>query len=126
MAVAGRERALRVRLRNRDDRPLDVRTARVRVPVERVVFEAAGSRTYRLVYGSTEAPPEFDLARTVGDVGAWAAGAREAPLGAPRRLAAAAGEEVPWTERHPALLWAGLVAVVVALGALTWRGVRAS
>ena len=40
-----------------------------------------GPRTYRLVYGSTRAPPEFDLARTVGDVAAWAAGAGEARLG---------------------------------------------
>ncbi len=121
VSVAGRERALRVRLRNRDDRPLAVRAARVRVPVERVVFEAAGERAYRLVYGSTEAPPEFDLARTVGDVEAWAAGAREARLGPPHRLAAAAGEEAAWTERHPALLWTGLLAVVAALGALVWR-----
>jgi hypothetical protein len=124
--VSGRERALRLRLLNRDDRPLDVRGVRVRVPVERVVFEAVAPRTYRIVYGSSAAAPEFDLARTVGDVPAWAAGAREATLGPPRRSATAPGGAAPWTERHPALLWAGLVAVVVALGALTWRAVRSS
>ena len=121
LGVAGRERVLRVRLRNRDDRPLEVRGASVRVPAERVVFEAAASREYRLVYGSSDPPPVFDLSRTVGDPAAWAAGAREAALSAPRRLVADRAEGRPWTERHPALLWAGLVAVVAALGALTWR-----
>jgi hypothetical protein len=123
LGVAGRERVVRVRLRNRDDRPLEVTGARVRVPVERVVFEAGTGHRYRLVYGSTEAPPRFDLGRTVGDVGAWAAGARDAALGPPRRLRAGAANEAPWTERHPALLWAGLVAVVAALGTLTWRAI---
>jgi hypothetical protein len=126
LAVSGRERALRVRLLNRDDRPLDVRAVRVRVPVERVVFEAAQGRQYRLAYGSSDAAPEFDLARTVEDVEAWAGGSAEAPLGPPRKLAAAASGEAPWTERHPALLWAGLLAVVAALGGLTWRAVRST
>jgi hypothetical protein len=126
LAVGGRERSLRVRLLNRDDRPLDVRVVRLRAPVERVVFEAERGREYRLQYGSSEVAPEFDLARTVGDVAAWAAGAAEASLGPPRRLAAASRDVVPWTERHPALLWAGLLVVVAALGALTRRAVRAS
>lgn len=124
--VRGRERVVRVRLLNRDDRPLDARSVRVRVPVERVVFEAGPGRDYRLVYGSADAAPEFDLARTVDDVAAWSAGAAEAGLGAPRKAAAGPSVGVPWTERHPTLLWAGLLAVVAALGALTWRAVRAS
>lgn len=126
LAGGGRERSLRVRLLNRDDRPLDVRAVRLRAPVERVVFEAERGREYRLAYGSTDPAPEFDLARTIGDVAAWAAGAAEAPLGPPRRLDAAPGGGVPWTERHPSLLWAGLLAVVAGLGLITWRAVRAS
>jgi hypothetical protein len=126
LAVSGRERVLRVRLLNRDDRPLDVRAVRVWAPVERVVFEAGRGSEYRLVYGSADRAPEFDLARTVDDVAAWAAGASEAGLGPPRKRAAAAGGDAPWTDRHPAVLWTGLVAVVAALGALTWRAVRGS
>ena len=80
--VCGRERVLRVRLRNRDDRPLAIRGVVVRVPIERVVFEAASGRSHALRYGSRDlAAPAFDLARTVGDVGAWAAAAREGWLG---------------------------------------------
>jgi hypothetical protein len=122
--VAGRERALRVRLRNGDDRPLDVRGVALRVPVERVVFEAAPGRRYRLAYGSGAPRPAFDLARTVADLPAWAAGASDVPLGPPRLGPARAAAEPPWSERHPALLWGGLLAVVAVLGALTLRALR--
>ena len=121
--MAGRERVLRVRLRNGDDRPLDVRGVSLSVPVERVVFEADAERRYRLAYGSREPAPAFDLARTVGDPGAWAAAATDVALGATRHEAKAA-ERAPWSERHPALLWGGLLAVVAALGLLTLRALR--
>lgn len=121
----GRGRALRVRVLDRDDRPLQVRGISVRVPVERLLFEASGPGSYRLTYGSTDRPaPSYDLARTAGDLAAWSESARPAPLGPARRLAAADEAARPWTERHPSLLWAGLLGVVVALGALTWRGLR--
>jgi hypothetical protein len=120
LRVSGRERFLRVRLRNRDDRPLDVTGVRVRTPVERVVFEASSGHDYRLAYGSAEPAPVFDLPRTVGDAAAWAESAAPAGLAPPKRLEASPAR-VPWSERHPALLWTGLLAVVAALGLLTWR-----
>jgi hypothetical protein len=123
--VCGRERVLRVRLRNRDDRPLPIRGVSVRVPIERLVFEAAPGRRHALRYGSPDLPaPAFDLERTVGDVAAWAAAAREGGLGQEQVAHPSEGPRVPWSERHPALLWAGLVAVVAALGALTYRALR--
>jgi hypothetical protein len=122
--VPSRERVLRLRVRNGDDRPLELRGVAVRVPVERAVFEAAPGGRYRLVYGSNAAAPRFDLARSVGDARAWAASAVPVPLGAARRLAAPPAAALPWTERHPALLWGGLVAVVVVLGLLTARALR--
>jgi hypothetical protein len=96
----------------------------VRVPVERLLFEAATPGRHRLTYGSDRAVPFYDLARTAGDPGAWGQGARSLSLGPPRRLAPAGYEERPWTERHPALLWVGLVTVVAALGALTYGALR--
>ncbi len=122
--VSGRERVLRVRLRNGDDRPLELRGVGVRAPLERVAFEAAAGRSYRLAYGAPrELSPSFDLALTAGDPGAWAAAAVDVPLAAARRRGPAASA-APWTERHPALLWGGLLAVVAALGLLTWRALR--
>jgi hypothetical protein len=111
---------------DRDDQPLQVRGVSVRVPVERLLFEASGPASYRLTYGSSDRrAPSYDLARTAGDLAAWGASARPALLGPARRLAPAGEAARPWTERHPSLLWAGLVGVVVALGALTWRSLRA-
>jgi hypothetical protein len=123
--VRGRERSLRLRVRNRDDRPLRVRGVVAGVPVERLLFEAAAPGTYRLTYGSADRPaPVYDLARTSGDLEAWAEAARPGSLAPVRRTASPAVEGLPWTERHPALLWAGLLAVVVALGGLTLAALR--
>jgi hypothetical protein len=95
------------------------------VPVEQLLFVAAEPGRHRLTYGSaSREAPSYDLACTAGDLGEWAETARSARLGPPRRLAPAGGEERPWTERHPSLLWVGLVAVVAALGALIYRALR--
>ena len=121
----GRGRALRVRVRNQDDRPLQLRGVAVRVPVERLLFEAERPGGYRLTYGSSDqATPSYDLARTAGDLVAWSEAARPARLGPPRRVGTAREDDRPWTERHPSLLWGGLLAVVVALGALTYGALR--
>jgi uncharacterized protein DUF3999 len=124
--VGGRHRVLRVRIRNRDDAPLPIAGAVVMAPVERIVFEAAPGRRYRLTYGDPPRhAPSYDLARTVGDPDLFAARAREATLGPPVRTLAEAAA-APWTDRNPALLWAGLVAVVLALGALTRQALRST
>ncbi len=125
--VSGRARVLRVRIKNRDDAALAVRGVTAFVPVERLAFEAAPGRSYELRYGDAAATaPEYDLVRTAGDPALWAARAADARLLAPVVLAEAAPPPPPWTERHPALLWGGLVAIVGALGAVTWRALRAA
>ncbi len=122
--VVGRARVLRVRLRNRDDQPLTIEGVVALAPVERLVFEAAEGRSYRVTYGRPEVgPPSFDIARTVGDPGVWIAQATEGTLAAPVKVAAPP-PKVPWTERHPAVLWGGLVGIVVLLGAVTWRALK--
>jgi hypothetical protein len=123
--VRGRERTLRVRIRNQDDRPLDTVGVTVMVPVERVVFDAEAGRKYRLTYGQADrAAPVYDLARTAGDAALYAARAQPVRLLDPVPLATAPPPPVPWTERHPALLWSGLIAVAGALGGLTWRALQ--
>jgi hypothetical protein len=126
LEVPGRERKLRLRIHNRDDAPLEVRGVSVAVPVERLAFEAAPGSQYRLRYGAAGLrAPAYDLPRTVGDVALWTASAEEGRLGPPVRVPAVEAA-VPWTERHPALLWAGLVATVVVLGLVTRRALRAA
>jgi hypothetical protein len=120
--VRGRARALRVRVLNGDDRPLVYEDVAVRVPVERLLFQArtGGGEEYRLTYGAPGlAAPHYDLARTLD-------AAMDAPwagLGPPIRLGVEA-DVLPWTERHPVLLWVGLLLVVSALGGVTWRAIR--
>ena len=119
--VAGRARAVRLRLRNRDDRPLRVVGVSVVVPVERLLFEA-GDGNYTLTYGAPKlTAPTYDLARTLDDEPSTSA----ATLGPPVRRDVVA-DVLPWTERHPVLLWAGLLMVVAALGAVTWRALRSA
>jgi hypothetical protein len=80
-----------------------------------------------LRYGDSRlSPPTYDLVRTAGDPALFAARAQPAPLLAPRALPNAPPPAPPWTERNPVLLWAGLLAVVAALGAVTWRALRAA
>jgi hypothetical protein len=118
----GRARVLRLRLRNRDDRPLRVRGVSAVAPVERVLFEASPGGEYTLTYGAPDlGGPTYDLTRTLdADLEAG-----RADLGPPIRRDVVA-DVLPWTERHPVLLWVGLLLVVVALGALTWRALRAA
>jgi hypothetical protein len=120
--ASGRARALRLRLRNRDDRPLRVAGVSVVVPVERLLFEAPREGAYTLTYGAAElGAPTYDLPRTLDeDPEAVAAG-----LGPPIRREVVA-DVLPWTERHPVLLWVGLLLVVAVLGALTWRALRSA
>jgi hypothetical protein len=123
--VSGRERVLRLRIRNRDDRPLAIRGVTAFVPVERLAFEARPGGQYRLRYGDPRlSAPTYDLARTAGDPALFAARAQPAALLGPRALPVAPPPPPPWTERNPVLLWGGLVAVVSALGAVTWRALR--
>ena len=125
LEIAGRERRIRLRIRNLDDVPLEVRGARVVVPRERVLFEAQPERVYWLSYGDEKASaPSFDLQRTMSDPEAWAAQAKAGRLGQPQRISGGPAPTRPWTERYPALLWTGLVVVALLLGAVTWRALR--
>jgi hypothetical protein len=122
--VVGRERSLRIRILDRDDRPLGVRGLTLVTPVERLVFDSAPERRYRLTYGSEALDaPVYDIARTVGDPALWVAQAHAGELGEATRAAQPA-RSAPWTERHPALVWAVLGVLVVVLGGVTWRAIQ--
>jgi Protein of unknown function (DUF3999) len=120
--AVGRERVLRLRIRNRDDQPLRIAGVHVVVPVERMLFEAASGSRYRLTYGAPAlTAPTYDLTRTLG---VEEGPPSRAELGPPVRRAVPAEPPPPWSERYPALLWGGLLAVVAGLGAITWRALR--
>jgi hypothetical protein len=122
--AVGRARLLRLRILNRDQRPLSIRGASVWAPVERLVFEAAPGHAYRLTYGYPAlGPPSYQVARTVGDPAIWMALASQGRLEVPVRVTPAPAQG-PWTQRVPSWVWAGLLAVLALVGALIWRAMK--
>lgn len=117
------DRYLRLRVYNRDDRPLAVKAAGLSVIRTRVKFKPSDGGSYWLYYGNADAhPPSYDLRDLL---------AREAP--APEFTIAPGAEEPnpdyrekpppvkPWSERHPAVLYVTLALAVVGMGTVTVR-----
>lgn len=122
--ISGRERVVRLRIANLGDRPLEIRDVRVMAPLERLVFSAGAGRSYRLTYGVPElGPAEYDIQKTVRDPAVWIAQAIEGALAPPVRNVSPP-QRIPWTKRHPRILWGGLVAIVALLGSITWRAFK--
>jgi hypothetical protein len=119
------DRYLRLRIYNRDDRPLAVKAARLSVIRARVKFKPAGG-SYSLYYGNTDAhAPQYDLRDLL---------AREAP--SPEITITGGAEErnpnyrekpppaKPWSEEHPGILYITLALAVVGMGTVTVRFLR--
>ena len=116
------QRYMRLRIYNRDDRPLVVRGVTLKVIRTRVKFKPAGG-SYWLYYGNTEAhSPSYDLRDLM---------AREAP--GPETTISVGVEErnpsyrekpaapKPWSEQHPGILYITLAVAVVGMGTVTLR-----
>lgn len=125
LEAPGRAGTLRVRIRNGAEPPLVVRRATATVPVERLVFEAAGGCSYRLRYGDPAlVAPRYELARTIGDAGIWASGAADAVLEeAPPAGSTAAFARWPRHRALAAVVIGLLFAILLVLG---WQARRAT
>ena len=92
--------------------------------VERnLCFDAAAGAAYSLYYGDPAlAAPQYDYARLFaqqpGAAAARLGGENANPGFRPRP------DERPFTERHPALLWIALGAVVLVLGGVALKSVK--
>lgn len=112
-----------VTIENGDDRPISLRWVRLEMVERDLCFYAEGGSGYRLYYGdSALAPPRYDYA-TLFTLQPDAATASLGPEVAnpdyqPRP------DTRPFTERHPALLWAALVLVILLLAAIALRSAR--
>jgi hypothetical protein len=117
------ERYLRLRIYNRDDRPIEVKSAGLNVIRTRVKFKLAFGGAYWLYYGNPDAhAPSYDLRNLL---------AREAP--APEAEFAAGTEGMnpayrekpppakPWSEQHPTVLYVTLALAVLGMGTVTVR-----
>ena len=114
---------LRLRIFNRDDRPLAVKSAKLYVTRKRVKFMPAEGGAYWLYYGDADAhAPAYDLRILL---------AREAPR-SETTIAPGAEERNPayretppparpWSERHPEILYIALALAVAGMGTVTIR-----
>jgi len=114
-----------VTIDNGDDAPLDIQSVGLEMAERQLCFDAAAGAQYTLMYGDAAlAAPQYDYATLfVRDKNA-----AQATLGPeqanPEHTARA--DTRPFTERHPGLLWAALILVVLVLGGVALRTAKES
>ncbi len=120
------DRYLRLTIYNADNPPLKFIAATVTRYLVLVQFPATSPGPWTLYFGNDNAMmPGYDLAHfakrleTEGMVPGVVGEARDNPL------YSATGAGLPWTERHPAILWGALVAVGLVLAVIILRQAKA-
>ncbi len=118
-------RYLRLVIQDRDDPSLRLRGVEAEALVHRIVFPVRPGGRYDLYYGNRDArAPDYDLAALLPDL--EAAPPASASLGQRRdNPLYAKGPGLPFSERHPWVLWILLLAAVAALALVVLRNLRA-
>lgn len=117
------EKTLAVIIYNGDDPPLKLTGAHLEQQERRIYFDASAPAQLTLYYGDEKLDrPVYDYAKLFQEQ----SGAAAAQLGTERENAAYSGrpDERAWSERHPLVLWAAIVAAVLVLGVLALRSLR--
>jgi hypothetical protein len=112
-----------VAIENGDDAPLTLESVRLQMLQRSLCFEAAPNTRYMLFYGDPAlAAPRYDYAKLFtlqADASTATAGPEQPnPIYEPRP------DVRPFTEKHPALLWMVLIAVIALLGGIALRSAR--
>ena len=108
---------------NGDDAPLTFASVRLQMLERTLCFEAGANTGYALYYGdSALSAPRYDYATLF----ATQANASPATAGPeqPNPAYQSRPDERPFTEKHPALLWMALIAVVALLGIIALRSAK--
>jgi hypothetical protein len=119
------QHTLKAIIHNGDDQPLKITGASLQQYERRIYFDAVPEGQYKLYYGDEKLEaPVYDYAKLFQRDAA----ATEAALAGQESNAAYTGrpDERPWSERHPAVLWAAILAAVLILGALALKSIRKS
>lgn len=104
-----------VTIDNGDDAPLAIDQVRLEMVERDLCFEATAGAAYTLYYGDAAlASPRYDYATLFAPQKDAAKAAAEPELANPAYEPRP--DQRPFTERHPALLWAALVVVIAVLG----------
>ena len=114
-----------VTIDNGDDAALMPETVRLEMVERSLCFDAVANRQYAVFYGdSALTAPRYDYATLFvaqSDPMAVTAGAESENAAFQQRP-----DDRPFTEKHPALLWAALIAVVALLGGIALQSARRS
>lgn len=119
------QRVIKVTIHNGDDPPLKLTGARVQQLERRIYFEASGQNQLTLYYGDEKLErPVYDYAKLFQQEKSATPAKLEAD--APNPAYTGRPDDRPWSERHPAALWAAIIAAVVILGAVAFRSIRSA
>jgi hypothetical protein len=112
-----------VTIDNGDDASLKPEAVRLEMVERSLCFDAVANRQYTVFYGdSALTAPRYDYATLFvaqSDPIAVTAGAESENAAYQQRP-----DDRPFTEKHPALLWAALIAVVTVLGGIALQSAR--
>jgi len=116
---------LRAVIHNGDDAPLRITRARLQQYERRIYFDCDAGTSLGLYYGDQKLDaPVYDYAKLFqSDVSAVQVqmGGEEATAGYTGRP-----DDRPWSERHPAVLWAAILAAVAILGGIAVRSIKSA
>jgi hypothetical protein len=116
---------LRAVIHNGDDAPLRITRARLQQYERRIYFDCDAGTSLALYYGDQKLDvPVYDYAKLFqSDVNAAQVhmGGEEANAGYTGRP-----DDRPWSERHPAVLWAAILAAVAILGGIAVRSIKSA
>jgi hypothetical protein len=114
---------LTITVDNGDNPPLQLTSVQPLSVERRVYFDPQGKATLKLYYGDDKlSAPIYDYAKFFH----LDESAAPAPLGPGAHNNAYTGrpDERPWSDRHPAVLWAAMLLAVAALTAVAIRGLK--
>lgn len=116
---------LRAVIHNGDDAPLRITRARLQQYGRRIYFDCDAGASLALYYGDDKlTSPVYDYAKLFQ----MDASAGQMQLGAEAANAAFTGrpDDRPWSERHPAVLWAAILTAVAILGGIAMRSLKSA
>jgi hypothetical protein len=108
-------------IQNGDDAPLALHAISLQMRERQVCFLRKPGTSYMLRYGDPAlGAPEYDLS----PLQAALSDASLSTLGPERALTPETNRSLPFTERHPVLLWIALILVVGTLGLVALRSAK--
>ncbi len=116
---------LRAVIHNGDDAPLKIARVRLQQYERRIYFDCDAGASLQLYYGDEKLDaPVYDYAKLFQSD----ANAVLLQISAEKANAAYTGrpDQRPWSERHPVVLWAAILAAVGILGGLAVRSIRST